>query len=178
MKRSSRIVAALAACALAGCSAQELQQLDGLKIGDPAPRFTLSDQNGVVRSLDEFLGQGPVVLYFYPKDDTPGCTAEACGFRDSYEAFLEAGAEVIGVSGDSAASHREFAARHQLPFVLLCDEEGAVRGLYHVPSTLGIPGRVTFVLDRGGAIRLIFSAMLSPERHIEEALRVVQGLGG
>ena len=111
------------------------------------------------------------------KDNTPGCTTEACSFRDSYEVFKDAGAEVIGVSSDSAASHEQFAKQHSLPFVLLSDENGAVRKRYGVPTTFGLlPGRVTYIIDKQGIVRNIFSSQFTPEKHISEALKTIQGL--
>ncbi len=122
-------------------------------------------------TLSAVWKRGPVVLYFYPKDETRGCTKEACTFRDSYEVFQEAGAEVVGVSSDSVASHESFAARHRLPFTLLSDEGGRVRKLYGVRPTLGImPGRVTYVIDQGGVVRHVFSSQTGVERHVQEAL--------
>src|ERR1700759_5494513 len=113
----------------------------GIQVGDKAPDFTLPAQNGEPVRLSDRLGQRVVVLYFYPKDDTRGCTAEACAFRDSHEVFTDAGAAVIGVSSDSVARHAAFAGRHELPFTLLSDEKGQVRKQYGVPTTLGvIPG--------------------------------------
>ena len=146
-------------------------------VGDQAPDFELpSSTNGNVR-LGDLIGQRAVVLYFYPKDDSPGCAAEACSFRDGYEAFVEAGAEVVGVSSDSAESRGRFAAKNSLPFVLLSDEGGAIRKLYGVPSTLGLlPGRVTYVIDENGLVRHVFSSQLGASRHVDEALKVVQGL--
>jgi thioredoxin-dependent peroxiredoxin len=118
-----------------------------------------------------------VVLYFYPKDETPGCTKEACAFRDSYEVFAEAGAEVIGVSSDSVDKHAAFAGHHELPFTLLSDEGGQVRKSYGVPSTLGIlPGRVTYVIDRTGTVRHVFNSMTNIGRHVNDALDVVKTL--
>src|SRR4051795_2801295 len=123
----------------------------GIRAGDAAPDFTLPKQDGSSVRLKDLLGKGAVVLYFYPKDDTPGCTVEACSFRDAYEDFKEAGAEVVGISSDSAAAHRAFADKHRLPFLLVADEGGKVRKLYGVPSTFGLfPGRVTYVIDAGG----------------------------
>src|ERR1700760_5008647 len=107
----------------------------GIQVGDKAPDFTLPRQDGTTVSLRDLLGQGggrAVVLYFYPKDDTPGCTAEACSFRDAYEDFKDAGAEVVGISSDSSDSHQAFASKHRLPFTLLSDADGAVRKLYGV----------------------------------------------
>jgi peroxiredoxin Q/BCP len=148
-----------------------------VKIGDPAPDFALPDQSGNTISLSEFRGKSCIVLFFYPKDETPGCTAEACAFRDSYEVFQDAGAEVIGISSDPVDSHREFASHHNLPFLLLSDEGGKVRKTYGVSSTLGIlPGRVTYVIDTEGLVRHIFSSQFRPSKHIEEALTVLREL--
>ena len=149
-----------------------------VKVGDYAPNFTLLDQSGEQVSLWDVIGKSAIVLYFYPKDDTPGCTTEACTFRDSYEAFKDAGAEVIGVSSDSADSHQRFAAKHRLPFILLSDKDKAVRKLYGVPSTLGLlPGRVTYVIDKKGIVRNIFDSQFAPQKHITEALETLQKLG-
>ncbi len=148
-----------------------------VKVGDQAPDFVLKSQFGEDVRLSDYRGKKPVVLYFYPKDFTSGCTKEACAFRDSYEAFKDAGAEVIGVSTASAERHGEFAAAYKLPFKLLADEQGAVRALYGVPATLGlIPGRVTYVIDRNGIVRHIFNSQMNPEKHVEEALRILRGL--
>jgi len=149
-----------------------------VKVGDYAPNFTLPDQSGEQVSLWDVIGKSAIVLYFYPKDDTPGCTTEACAFRDSYEIFKDAGAEVIGVSSDSADSHQRFAAKHRLPFILLSDKDKAVRKLYGVPSTLGLlPGRVTYVIDKKGIVRNIFDSQFAPQKHITEALETLQKLG-
>jgi len=146
----------------------------GLGAGAPAPEFTLEDQNGKRVSLADFKGRRNVVVYFYPKDDTPGCTKEACTFRDQYTDFTDAGAEVLGISSDSPASHRAFAAKHELPFTLLSDADGKVREAFGVPATLGLlPGRVTYVIDKQGVIRHAFNSQLSPARHVAEALQVL-----
>ena len=143
-------------------------------IGSPAPDFTLPDQDGSAVSLSSLRGQW-VVVYFYPKDDTPGCTAESCSFRDSHEAFTDAGARVIGISSDSVASHRAFASKHSLPFTLLADEGGVVRKQFGVGRTLGLlPGRVTYVIDPQGFVRHEFSSQFKPKKHIDEALAVIR----
>lgn len=148
-----------------------------VQVGEHAPTFTLHAQDGAAVNLEDLLGKGWIVLYFYPKDDTPGCTTEACSFRDSYEAFKDVGAEVIGVSSDSENSHQRFAAKYHLPFLLLSDEKGAVRKLYGVPTTMGIlPGRVTYVIDKEGIVRHIFNDMFNSPKHITEALRVIQSV--
>jgi peroxiredoxin Q/BCP len=148
----------------------------GIRVGDTAPDFTLPKQDGSPVKLEELLRKGPVVLYFYPKDDTPGCTVEACSFRDAYEDFKAAGAEVVGVSSDSAGAHQVFADKYRLPFTLVSDVGGKVRKLYGVPgSLLGlIPGRVTYVIDAGGVVRHVFNSQLSPAKHVREALEVLK----
>jgi peroxiredoxin Q/BCP len=148
-----------------------------VQVGDTAPDFTLPSQSGQTVSLQDFIGKSALVVYFYPKDDTPGCTKEACSFRDSYEVFKEAGAEVIGISADSEEAHQQFAKRYHLQFVLLSDKDGAVRKRYGVPSTFGfIPGRVTYIIDKQGIVRHIFSSQFMPEKHIEEALKTLQAV--
>jgi peroxiredoxin Q/BCP len=156
-------------------SASEEVLKNEVKVGDVAPDFTLPDQSGKPVSLKDFVGKKSIVLYFYPKDFSRGCTAEACAFRDSYEAFKDAGAEVIGVSSQSVESHDKFASLYKLPFILLSDEDGKVRKLYGVPSTFGVlPGRVTYVIDKKGIVRYIFNSQLNPTKHIEEALRILK----
>jgi len=147
-------------------------------VGDRAPDFTLPDQSGTPVRLSDLVGRKTVVLYFYPKDQTPWCTIEARAFRDSYDAFTVEGAEVVGVSGDSVASHRRFAANQGLPFLLLSDREGKVRELYGVEKTLGVfPGRVTYVIDRAGVVRHVYSSQLRVTRHSRESLAVARALG-
>ena len=139
--------------------------------GTPAPDFELPDQHGNLVRLSQYRGRSAVVVYFYPKDDTTGCTIEACRFRDDFEKFRSTGAEIIGISDDSSESHERFASKYKLPFTLLSDKGGHVRKLYGVKKTFGvIPGRVTFVIDRQGIVRHVFSSQSSPARHVEEAL--------
>jgi peroxiredoxin Q/BCP len=146
-----------------------------VNVGDKAPDFTLDSQTGENVTLSDFFGKKNVVLYFYPKDETPGCTREACTFRDSYELFTDLGAEVIGVSADTVESHKAFAEHHNLPFTLLSDLDNNVRKLYGATSKLGfIPGRVTFIIDKKGVVRHVFSSQLQPEKHIEEAKEVLK----
>ncbi len=148
-----------------------------VRVGDVAPDFTLPDQWGKPVRLHDLLGERTVVLYFYPKDETPGCTLEARAFRDSFDAFTAQGAQVVGVSSDSVRSHRRFAERHRLPFLLLSDRDGAVRGLYGVEKTLGLlPGRVTYVIDRTGVVRHVYSSQLRATRHPREALSVLAAM--
>jgi len=142
-----------------------------LRIGDPAPELVLPDQTGTPRSLAQLRGSRPAVVYFYPKDNTPGCTAQACAFRDEFDDFRKLDAIVIGISSDTPESHAAFAKRFRLPFVLLSDVSGLARALFGVPKTLGLfPGRVTYVIDASGIVRRIFSSQLQATRHIREAL--------
>lgn len=148
-----------------------------LKIGDKAPNFTLKNQNGQNVSLSDFEGKQNVVLYFYPKDETTGCTAQACSFRDNYGDFKELGAEVIGVSSDSDTSHERFSQNHRLPFVLLSDPGDNVAKRYGVERTMGIlKGRVTFVIDKNGTIVHVFNSVIQFTRHIDEAKEALKKL--
>jgi len=148
-----------------------------VKVGDKAPDFTLPSQMGDNVTLSEYFGKKNVVLYFYPKDETRGCTREACEFRDQYDVFTDLGAEVIGVSAQSVESHKSFATHYGLPFILLSNEKNEVRKLYGVPSSMGIiPGRVTYIIDKKGVVRHIFNSQFQPEKHIEEALKVLKEL--
>jgi peroxiredoxin Q/BCP len=148
----------------------------GLTVGDRAPLVSLPDQNGVQRRSDQLAGRA-LVLFFYPKDDTPGCTMEACAFRDSFEDLQAQGADVWGVSGDGAASHQRFATRHGLPFPLLVDSANSLRKAFGVPSVLGLlPGRVTYVIDADGVIRHVFNNLLDGPAHRREALKALADL--
>jgi len=148
-----------------------------MTIGDKVPNFTLPDQNGEKVDFYDILKRKPVVLFFYPKDNTPGCTAEACAFRDSYEVFRDAGAEVVGISSDGEKSHLAFAQKHRLPYTLLSDRLGSVRKLFGVPKTMGIlPGRVTYVIDTDGKIKHRFNSQFNFGKHIDEALKTVKRL--
>jgi peroxiredoxin Q/BCP len=149
--------------------------MSSLTVGDRAPQFQAVLQDGSTFNLADLLGKKIIVLFFYPKDHTPVCTKEACAFRDSYEKFVAAGAEVIGVSSDSQASHRSFAEKHRLPFPIISDHDRSLRKLFGVPNPLGfIPGRVTYVIDRQGVIRMVFSAIFASDDHVEKALEAVQ----
>ena len=143
-------------------------------VGDVAPDFTLLDQRGKPVRLHELTERKNVALYFYPKDATPGCTIEARSFRDAYTEFAAADTEVVGISSDSVKSHERFAAHERLPFLLLSDRDGAVRKLYGVERTLGVlPGRVTYVIARGGVIRHVYNSQLRVTRHSREALQAL-----
>jgi peroxiredoxin Q/BCP len=147
------------------------------EVGHKAPNFTLPDADGRAVNLAEVCARKVTVLYFYPKDETAGCTVEACAFRDAYEDFVGAGAEVIGVSRDGQASHRRFAAGHSLPFILLSDTDGEVHTLYGVSKRLGlVPDRVTFVIDRSRFVRHEFFSLINMRAHVTEALAVVRRL--
>ncbi len=146
--------------------------------GSQIPEFVLPDKEGKPYNIKEVLGKKNLVIYFYPKDETPGCTKEACTFRDSYEIFKDYNAEVIGISNDPPGSHKAFAANHKLPFILLSDEKNEVRRLFGVPSDLLglIPGRVTYVVDKKGAVRYIFRSQLNAARHVDKALSILKDL--
>ncbi len=148
-----------------------------VRVGDDAPAIDLHLQDGRTANLTAFRGQRAVVLFFYPKDNTPVCTAEACSFRDAYADFSDLDAEVIGVSSDTLASHQQFAEKHRLPYLLASDKDGSLRRAFGVPRTLGfLPGRTTYVIDKAGQVRLVFSAAFSADKHVAEARRVLQTL--
>jgi len=146
-----------------------------LQIGDKIPNFTAIDSSGTNFDSSAIVGIKPVVFYFYPKDNTPGCTAQACSFRDQYEDFKDLGAEVIGISSDSVASHDKFARRYKLPFLLLSDDSNKLRRLFGVKTNLFglLPGRVTYVADKNGIIQLIFDSM-NASSHIPKVLAIVK----
>lgn len=147
---------------------------DKVRVGDKAPDFTLPSQNGDNLNFRDLIGKKEIVLYFYPKDFTRGCTKEACAFRDNFETFTRKGAEVIGISSDSVGIHHQFASIHKLPFTLLADEEGKVRRLFGVTSTLGmIPGRATYVIDRSGIVRHIHNSQFRSTSHVDKAIAVL-----
>ncbi|GMY36506.1 peroxiredoxin Q, chloroplastic isoform X1 [Fagus crenata] len=145
--------------------------------GTTPPPFTLKDQDGKNVSLSKFKGK-PLVLYFYPADETPGCTKQACAFRDSYEKFKKAGAQVVGISGDDPSSHKAFAKKYRLPFTLLSDEGNKVRKEWGVPGDLfgTLPGRETYVFDKNGVVQLIYNNQFQPEKHVDETLKLLQSL--
>ena len=146
-------------------------------VGDRLPAFQATLQDGTAFDTAAEVGGAPLVFFFYPKDHTPICTQEACGFRDAYEQFTAAGARVVGVSSDSPEQHRAFIERHRLPFPIISDRGGALRRLFGVPKTLGfLPGRVTYVVDREGIVRLVFNAQLVADDHVRRALEAVREL--
>ncbi len=145
-----------------------------LKAGGKVPSFQLQDQDGNTFDINSVLGKQPLVIYFYPKDETGGCTKEACSFRDAYEDFTSRGAKVIGISGDDVASHKSFATHHKLPFTLLADTGNKVRKLFGVPKTLFIPGRVTYIVDKQGTVTYVFNNLSDGPRHVKEALAALE----
>ncbi len=151
-------------------------QSNKLEVGDTIPAFILKDQNNTNFDIEKFRGKKPMVIYFYPKDDTPGCTKEACSFRDEFEVFSDLNVEVIGISSDDVASHKKFAEKYHLPFTLLADTKKKVRKLFGVPnSLLGlIPGRVTYVINKNGIIVHIFDSQFGAEKHITESLSILK----
>jgi thioredoxin-dependent peroxiredoxin len=148
-----------------------------IEVGARAPSFQLPDSSGKIVNSDDFIGKNNLVVYFYVKDFTSGCTRETCSFRDAYQDFKNLGAEVIGISSDSETSHDAFAKKHQVPFILLSDQKGSARKAFGVKRTLGImPGRVTFLIDKKGVVRDVFSSATNMDAHVEEALRVLKTL--
>ncbi|MEQ8628014.1 peroxiredoxin [Ekhidna sp.] len=145
--------------------------------GEQIPYLRLEDQDGKMVSLSDLVGN-PMVIYFYPKDNTAVCTAQACGFRDHYEQFQQAGAEVIGISRDSAESHKHVTNKRNLPFLLLSDSKKEAHKAFKVPSSLFglLPGRVTFVIDKEGKVAHTFRADFNADKHIKEALKVIKSL--
>lgn len=152
-----------------------MAQKSKLEVGDKIPSFTLLDQYGKAFSMENWLGKKAIVLYFYPKDDTPGCTKEACKFRDEYEDFTDLDAIVIGISSDNVASHKNFSDKYQIPFTLLADTEKTVRKLFGVPKSMGfLPGRVTYVINKKGEIIYLFNSMTKAELHVEKSIQFIK----
>jgi len=145
-------------------------------VGSPIPDFILKDQNGKEINIKDFVGKKKLVIYFYPKDDSPGCTKEACYFRDQFEVFQDADAVIIGISGQSVESHKKFADKYHLSFILLSDKGNNVRKLFGVPANfLGmLPGRVTYIVDKNGIVIYIFDSQTQATKHVDEALRILK----
>jgi thioredoxin-dependent peroxiredoxin len=145
---------------------------------DKIPTFSLPDQNGVIFNATELIGKKKMVIFFYPKDDSPGCTKEACYFRDLYEVFSEADAVIIGISGQSVESHKKFAEKHRLSYTLLSDKGNRIRKLFGVPTNFFglLPGRVTYIIDREGKVAHTFNSQTQTERHVDEALKILKEL--
>jgi peroxiredoxin Q/BCP len=153
-------------------------KMNTINIGDMIPEFTLQDQNGILFDIKSVRGIKKLVIYFYPKDDSPGCTKEACYFRDLFEVFNETDAVIIGISGQSSESHKKFADKHRLTFTLLSDKGNKVRKLFGVPTNAFglLPGRVTYIADRKGKVVYVFNSQIQAERHVDEALRILKGI--
>jgi thioredoxin-dependent peroxiredoxin len=154
---------------------EKFKQMSKFTEGDTLPDFKLKNQHGELVNISDFIGKKNLVLFFYPKDDTPGCTREACSFRDHYETFVDAGAEVIGISGQSVESHKNFAEKHNLKYQLLSDEKNKVRKQFGVPTNMFglLPGRVTYVADKTGKVISVFNSQTQVEKHVEEALKAL-----
>lgn len=150
---------------------------DLVKTGDAAPDFSVAASDGSTVRLKDIIGKGPIVLYFYPKDNTPGCTKEACGIRDSFAEFKGLKATVFGVSFDSVESHKKFIAKYKLPFVLLADTDKKIATAYGVagPHSL-VPSRVTFIIGKDGKIARVFPKV-SPAEHATELRQALAELG-
>jgi peroxiredoxin Q/BCP len=150
--------------------------MNAIGVGSIVPSFSLKDQNGQFFDIDSVKGKNNLVIYFYPKDDTPGCTKEACSFRDQYDVFKKEDALVIGISGQSVESHFKFAKKHRLNYTLLSDKDNKVRELFGVPTNLFglLPGRVTYVVNKDGKVAFLFNSQLNVEKHIVEALRILK----
>ncbi len=144
-----------------------------LNIGDTAPDFEASTDSGASIKLSELLKEKEVVLYFYPKDETPGCTAEACSFRDHWDDIKELGAEVIGVSSDSTDSHKKFKDHHKLQFTLVSDPEKEIRRKYDVKGSI-LPPRTTFVISRSGKIAHVYNSQMNAKHHVDEAISALK----
>ena len=159
--------------------APSVNNMKPIQVGSSIPTFVLPDQNGNLFDIKSVLGKQNLVIYFYPKDDTPGCTKEACAFRDQFEVFREADAAIIGISSDDVESHKKFAGKYNLTYTLLSDKEGVVRKLFGVPSDLFglLPGRVTYVVNKQGIVVHMFDSQSQVEKHIEEALAALKKIG-
>ena len=145
-----------------------------LSIGDTAPDFEGTDQNGNRVTLQDLLGKSAVVLYFYPKDFTPVCTAQACLFRDTSAELAGVGVQVVGVSGDDQGSHSRFAAAHRVPYPLLSDPEKKIQKAYEARQLLGLLAkRVTYVIGRDKKIKGVFHHELSAQKHIDAVRKMV-----
>lgn len=153
-----------------------MKQMSRIQTGDAIPVFKLKNQHGEWVNISDYIGKKNLVLFFYPKDDTPGCTREACSFRDQYEDFKDAGAEVFGISGQSVESHKNFAKKYNLDYNLLSDEGNKIRKLFGVPTNMFglLPGRVTYVADKTGKVIYIFNSQTQVEKHVDEALKVLE----
>jgi len=149
--------------------------LKPIGVGDMIPEFSLRDQDGELFDIRSVLGSKRLVIFFYPQDGSLNCTKEACYFRDLNDLFIENEAVILGISGQSVESHREFASNNRLPYIILSDTNNQVRKLFGVPSKFFnlVPGRVTYVTDRSGKVVYIFDSQTEVQRHADEALKIV-----
>ncbi|MEC7518495.1 MAG: peroxiredoxin [Myxococcota bacterium] len=170
-----RTLMMVTALALSACGATQSGSGGLLSEGDPAPDFVAQDQDGEIRQLRAIRGDRPVVLFFYPRDGTPGCTAEACAFRDAWDRIEATGATVVGVSTDDVAAHRAFAEEHGLQFTLLADPEGEILEKYRVPSRMGMAARLTYLIDGEGRVARVFPDV-DPAVHVDEVLAAIAAL--
>jgi thioredoxin-dependent peroxiredoxin len=152
--------------------------MNKIETGSIIPQFTLPDQFGNLFDINSVLGKKNLVIYFYPKDDSPGCTAQACSFRDQFEVFSEADAVIIGISGQSVESHKKFAEKHRLNYILLSDKGNKIRKLFGVPTDLFglLPGRVTYVVDKSGKVVFMFSSQTQTQKHVDDSLKILMDL--
>jgi peroxiredoxin Q/BCP len=153
-------------------------EMKKIEVGDSIPTFSLKDQNGNQFDISTIIGKKKLVIYFYPKDDSPGCTKEACYFRDQFDVFNQADALIIGISGQSVESHNKFAEKYKLNYTLLSDEENNVRKLFGVPTNLFglLPGRVTYIINKEGKVVYIFNSQIKAAEHVDEALKILKEL--
>ncbi|MHC1703819.1 MAG: peroxiredoxin [Tenuifilaceae bacterium] len=153
-------------------------EMKKIEVGTNVPSFSLKDQNGNQFDINSVLGKKNLVIYFYPKDDSPGCTKEACYFRDQFEVFNDADALIIGISGQSVESHKKFAEKYRLSYTLLSDEGNKIRNLFGVPTNFFglLPGRVTYIVDKTGKVIYIFDSQIQATQHVDEALKILKEL--
>jgi len=152
------------------------EQNKHITIGDAVPVFSLRDQNDSLFNISDFIGKKILVIYFYPRDESSGCTKEACSFRDNYDLFSNAGAMVIGVNSGTVDSHKKFIQNHQLPFTLLSDPGNKVLKMFGVKSKFFISGRETFVIDKSGKVVFTFDSFTNGSAHEKETLRFIENM--
>jgi peroxiredoxin Q/BCP len=156
----------------------QIQPMKKIEVGDVIPAFSLKDQHGKLFNLSTVIGKKNLVLYFYPKDDSPGCTKQACYFQDMFKVFEENDALVIGVSGQSVESHKKFANKYHLTYTLLSDQGDEIRKKFGVPTNLFglIPGRVTYIIDKTGTVQYTFNSQSEVIKHVDESIRILKTL--
>jgi peroxiredoxin Q/BCP len=179
MRKTSIVFLFALILSVSGCAqTNNHEKMDQIEKGSKVPAFALKDQDGKLFDLQSVLGKKNLVIYFYPKDDSPGCTKEACAFRDQYEVFNQEDAIILGISGQSVESHKKFAEKYHLSFTLLSDEGNKVRKLFGVPTNMlgAIPGRVTYIVDKTGTVVYVFNSQSQATKHVDEALRILKEL--